>query len=119
MASLGQKWGGCGHLMAGFDTHSCCARCPDKGKGPDPYVEKPENSDCKLCNILTSDQRFQLSSPSYKLKKETCEAKKTDITATLLKKHCQSLLCGPGICVGNRGSGWSGDVTVYWFKWSC
>ena len=42
MASPGQKRGGCGHLMAGFDTHSC-ARCRDKGKGKDPCVEKPDS----------------------------------------------------------------------------
>ena len=55
MASPGQKQGGCGHVMAGFDTHSYYARCRDKGKGPDPCVEKPENSDYKFSNVLTSD----------------------------------------------------------------
>ena len=34
MASPGQKLGGCGHLMEGFDTHSFCAFCRNKGKGP-------------------------------------------------------------------------------------
>ena len=42
MASLGQKRGGRSHLMTGFDTHSYCVRCCDKGMGPDPCVEKPE-----------------------------------------------------------------------------
>ena len=78
MASPGQNLGGCGHLMTRFDTHSNCARCCGKGKGPDCCVEKPENSDCKFCNVLTSDQRSQLSTPSYKLKKEKHESKKTD-----------------------------------------
>ena len=48
--------------MAGFDTHSYCARWHDKEKGPDPCVEKPDSSDCKFCNVLTSDQRSQLKS---------------------------------------------------------
>ena len=80
MASPGQKRGGCGHLMAGFDTHNFCAGCRDKGKGKDPCVEKPD-SDCKLCSILTSDQRTQLSTPSYKIKKEKWEAKSTSTTS--------------------------------------
>ena len=42
----------------------------------DPCVEKPD-FDCKFCNILTSDQRAHLSTPSYKIKKETWEAKST------------------------------------------
>ena len=70
MASPGQKRRRCGHLMAGFDSHNYCAHCRNKGKGKDPCVEKPD-SDCKFCNILTSDQRAQLSTPSYKIKKES------------------------------------------------
>ena len=61
MLSHLQKRGGCGHLMAGFDFHSYCASCRDKGKGPDPCVEKSENSDCSFCSVLTPDQRSQLS----------------------------------------------------------
>ena len=80
MASPGQKRGGCGHLMAGFDTHSYCARCRDKGKGPDPCVENPKSTDCKFCSILTCEQRSQLSTPSYTLKKEKHEAKKDILT---------------------------------------
>ena len=70
MASPWQKRGGCGHLMAGFDNHSFCARCRDKGKGKDPCAERPESTDCKFCNTLPAKQRAQLSSPSYKVKKE-------------------------------------------------
>ena len=56
MASPGQKWGGYGHLMGGCDTNNYCTRCRDKVKGPDPCVEKPENSDCKFCQCpLTSN----------------------------------------------------------------
>ena len=73
MSSPGQKHGGCGHLMASFDTHSFCARCREKSKGPDPCLSK---SDCQACNILTEDQRLQLSTPSYRIKKEKRESKK-------------------------------------------
>ena len=68
MASPGEKRGGCGHLMAGFDAHNYCARCRNKGKGHDPCVEKPD-SDCKFYNVLTSDQKAQLSTLSDKIKK--------------------------------------------------
>ena len=67
-----QKHGGCGHSMAAFDTHSFCARCRDKGKGTDPYVA---NNDCFFCNVMTGDQHAQLSTPSYKLKKEKRDLK--------------------------------------------
>ena len=50
MASPGQKRGACDHLMAGFDQHSCCARCCDKGQVSDPCVMKQE---CTFCNALT------------------------------------------------------------------
>ena len=56
-------------MMAGFDVHSVCARCCDKKKGKDPCVEKPD-SDCQHCKVLTPEQLAQLSTPSYKLKKE-------------------------------------------------
>ena len=56
-------------MMAGFDLHDVCARCCDKKKGKDPCVEKP-GSDCQHCNALTPEQLVQLSTPSYKLKKE-------------------------------------------------
>ena len=37
-------------------------------------------SDCKFCNSLTPEQRAQLATPSYKLKKEKREAKHLDST---------------------------------------
>ena len=77
MSSPGQKHGGCGHLMASFDTHSFCARCREKSKGPDPCVSK---SECHACGLLTEDQRIQLSTPSYRIKKEKRELKKTSDT---------------------------------------
>ena len=76
MASPGQKRG-YGHLMVGSDTHSFCPRCRDKCKDPDPFGEKSESNDCNFCNILTPEQCSQLSTPSYKIKKERCESKNT------------------------------------------
>ena len=69
MSSPSQRRGGCGHMMAGFDLHSFCARCRDKKKGKDPCVENP-NVECQLCKTLTPEQASQLATPSYKLKKE-------------------------------------------------
>ena len=61
-------------MMAGFDTHSHCARCREKKKGHDPCVEKP-GSACSHCTSLTPDQWTQLSTPTYKMKKEKRELK--------------------------------------------
>ena len=51
MSSPSQRRGSCGHMMAGYDTHTFCARCHDKKKGKDPCVEK-EGADCLHCNAL-------------------------------------------------------------------
>ena len=93
--------------MAGFDTHSFCVHCRDKEKGQDPCVEKLDSA-CKFCNILTSDQRAQLSTPSYKLKKEKWEAESTSTLSKEAESDTQSHPCGPGTCVGNGGRGWAG-----------
>ena len=79
MSSPGQKRGSCGHAMASFDGHAFCARCGDKKKGEDPCVKSPE-SECKFCVVLTPEQLTQLSTPSYRLKKEKREAKKLEST---------------------------------------
>ena len=92
MSSPGQKHGGCGHLMTGFDTHSFHARCREKCKGPDPCVSK---NDCHACNILTEDQRLQLSTPSYRIKKEKRESKKQGDTPQ--KSSDSSSLIDPSI----------------------
>ena len=63
-------------MMAGFDPHSYCARCRDKKKGQDPCVEKPDSA-CTHCNALSPEQLAQLSTSSYKLKKEKREARST------------------------------------------
>ena len=82
MSSPGQKRGSCGHAMASFDGHSYCARCRDKGKGEEPCISNKETTDCKFCNALTPEQRTQLATPSYKLKKEKREAKRVDSNPT-------------------------------------
>ena len=78
MSSSGQKRGSCGYAMASFDGHLYCAHCRDKGKGKDTCVESKDSSDCVHCNALTPEQRAQLATPSYKLKKEKREAKKLE-----------------------------------------
>ena len=57
MASIGQKQGACGHLMAASGEHSLCAR-HDKGKDSHPCVLK--EADCLHCNVLTTNRRAQL-----------------------------------------------------------
>ena len=80
MSSPGQRRGSCGHAMASFDRHVFCARCRDKGKGEEPCVADKDTSDCSLCNSLTPEQRIQLATPSYKIKKEKREAKRAEAT---------------------------------------
>ena len=77
MSSPSQKHGSCGHIMASFDSHCFCARCREKGKGSDPCVTK---KDCNSYNILSEEQRLQLSTPSYRLKKEKTDLKKSSDT---------------------------------------
>ena len=67
-------------MMAGFDHHSVCARCRDKKKGSDPCVKTPPEA-CQHCDILTPEQKVQLSTPSYKLKREK-DAKSTPMKET-------------------------------------
>ena len=78
MSSPGQKRGNCGHAMASFDGHAFCAHCREKGKGEEPCIANKDTFDCKFCNLFTSEQRAQISTPSYKLKKEKREAKRLD-----------------------------------------
>ena len=54
--------------------------CRDKEKGKDVCVENPDSSDCQICNSSTPEQRQQLVTPSYKIKKEKREAKKLEVT---------------------------------------
>ena len=80
MSSPGQRRGGCGHAMANFDSHAFCARCREKGKGSDDCVKNPQSSDCKICSAFSEEQRLQLATPSYRIKKEKREAKKLEST---------------------------------------
>ena len=82
MSSPGQRRGGCGHTMANFDFHAFCARYREKGKGTDDCVKNPHTSDCKICNAFSEEQRLQLATPSYRIKKEKREAKKLEATPT-------------------------------------
>ena len=77
MASFGQKKGGCGHIMASFDTHIRCARCRSKGSGSDPCVQGKD--DCAACLLRTPEQRKQLATPTYKLHKEKKSSVKQDV----------------------------------------
>ena len=45
MASVGQRRGTCGHVMALYDSHLKCALCREKGIGDDPCVA---GKDCGL-----------------------------------------------------------------------
>ena len=67
MASPGQRKGACGHIMASFDQHSRCARCKDKRHGDNTCVKKLP---CDFCELLTPEQVLQLSTPTYKLRKD-------------------------------------------------
>ena len=78
MSSPGQKRGSCGHAMAIFNGRAYCARCREKGKGEEPCIANKETLDCTICNSLTPEQRTQLATPSYKIKKEKREAKRLD-----------------------------------------
>ena len=80
MLSPGQRRGSCGHAMVNFDSHAFCARCREKGKGTDDCVKNPQSSDCKICNAFSEEQRLQLATPSYRIKKEKREAKKLEAT---------------------------------------
>ena len=61
--------------MAGFDLHAHCARCRNKLKGDDPCVSKKP---CPHCDVLSEDQKAQLSVPVYQKKKEKREQKNMD-----------------------------------------
>ena len=77
MSSPSQRRGGYGHMMAGFDQHSVCVRSRDGKKGSDPCVETPPAA-CMHCDSLFAEQKEQLSTPSYKLKKEKRDAKSSN-----------------------------------------
>ena len=88
MSSPGQKRGACGHAMAIFDQHAYCARCHEKNKGKDPCVESKDTTNCKFCSAFIPEQLAQISTPSYKIKKEKREARKS-VTATPTKESTE------------------------------
>ena len=113
MSSPSQRRGGCGHMMAGFDLHSVCARCRDKKKGSDPCIGTPPAT-CSHCDALTAEQKAQLSTPSYKLKKEKKEAKSSTpakasdtLSPTLVDPALVSVV---GVVDGQTTSGLSGPA---------
>ena len=59
--------------MALLDSHTKCARCRKKGVGSDACVEKKP---CQICDGFTEEQKKQLSTPKYRVRKEL--QKKTD-----------------------------------------
>ena len=67
MSTPGQRRGSCSHAMPGFDSHSKCARCCDKGVGDDPCGLKKE---CDVCKGFTCDQIQQLSTPTYRERRD-------------------------------------------------
>ena len=68
--------------MAGFDTHSKCARYRDKGLGDDPCVQKKE---CVICKGFTPDQVLQLATPAYRDRKgKKATSSTTTSTPTLV-----------------------------------
>ena len=113
MSLPSQRRGGCGHMMAGFDLHSVCARCRDKKKGSDPCIGTPPAT-CSHCDALTAEQKAQLSTPSYKLKKEKREAKSSTpakasdtLSPTLMDPALVSVV---GVMDGQTTSGLSGPA---------
>ena len=102
-----------GYMMAGFYLLSVCAHCRDKKKGSDPCIETPPAT-CSHCDALTAEQKAQLSTPSYKLKKEKKEAKSSTpakasdtLSPTLVDPALVSVV---GVVDGQTTSGLSGPA---------
>ena len=93
-------------MMAGFDLHSVCVRCRDKKKGSDPCIETPPAA-CSHCDALSSEQKAQLSTPSYKLKKERKEAKSSTPAKAVVDPALVSVV---GVLDGQTTSGLSGPA---------
>ena len=77
--------------MAGFDSHSKCARCRDKGLGDDPCILK---KDCVICKGFTPEQVLQLATPTYRDRKEekTTTSSTTSSTPTFMDPAHVSVL---------------------------
>ena len=70
------KKGNCGHALMVIPSVLGVER---KGRGS-TRVESP-TTDCKFCNLLTPEQKAQLVTHSYKLKKEKRDAKKAELSS--------------------------------------
>ena len=81
MASPGQRRGSCGHAITLFDSHTKCAHFREKGVGSDACVEKKP---CQICDGFSEEQKKQLSTPKYRVRKEL--QKKADSPPTFLGK---------------------------------
>ena len=77
--------------MAGFDSHSKCARCRDKGLGDDPCVLK---KDWVICKGFTPEQVLKLATQTYRDRKEkkTTTSSTTSSNPTLVDPAHVSLL---------------------------
>ena len=91
MPSPGQTRGVCGHFMAGFDKHAHCVRCRDTLKGDAHCISKKP---CSFCDVLTPEQKLQISTLSYQEKKERHEQKTAmadksseNVSETLVDPH--------------------------------
>ena len=74
--------------MAGFDSHSKCVCCRDKGLGDDPCVQKKE---CDICRGFTPEQILQLATPTNRDRKDK-KATTTSSTPTLVDPAHVSVL---------------------------
>ena len=72
MSSPGQRRGSCGHAMANFDSHAFVQDVARRVRGLMTVL--------KICNAFSEEQRLQLATPSYRIKKEKREAKKLEST---------------------------------------
>ena len=89
--------------MAGFDSHTYCTRCRDKGKGEYPCVKKEAICKYMYCDVLTQDQKRRFSTNSYQEKKKKHELK-------VIQERSSSTLVDPalvtviGVAKGRQGS---------------
>ena len=77
--------------MASFDKHSKCTLCRDKNLGEDSCICKMP---CEYCELLTPEQVIQLSTPTYKLRKEKQKDSLVDpssVTVLSLVDHDKSM----------------------------
>ena len=99
MASPGQRKGACGHIMTSFDQHLRCAGSRDKGLGEDACVKKLP---CEFCELLTPEQVLQLSTPTYKLRKEKKQERESLVdpsSITVLSPVDQDKSVGDSSCL--------------------